>query len=49
MTAHKMTILYFIINSLYILNDLNENDTAKAIAFIVENTIIENQSKHKLI
>ena len=44
MEGHKITILYFIVSSLRILNSLNEEEKELSINFILRNAIIEDNS-----
>jgi hypothetical protein len=45
MDTHKMTLLYFIICSLDIMNDLTKEEIELAISFVLNNAVIENKSK----
>ena len=42
MAPHQMTILYFIMGSLKILNSLNEDDINMCIEFVLNNAVIDN-------
>jgi hypothetical protein len=48
MEVHKITILYFIVNSLKILNALDNKEAELSIRFVLQNAIIDNNSKYLL-
>lgn len=44
MESHKITVLYFIVGSLKILNELNSEEMEKSVNYVLRNAVIENKS-----